>query len=105
MAYYSHMDHAKISQLRDHLSRYLDRVRAGGEVLVLDRNRPIARVVPVAGGHAAAASDAERLLALERQGLLRRGGGRLPQGWARRRRAKVKGSVLRDLLRDREAGW
>jgi prevent-host-death family protein len=99
------MDRARISQLRDHLSRYLDRVRAGGEVLVLDRNRPIARLVPVAGSNAASTADSQRLLALERLGLLRRGGGRLPQGWSRRRQVKVKGSVLADLLRDRESGW
>lgn len=33
--------------LRDHLSRYLDRVPAGEELTVTDRGRPIARLVPV----------------------------------------------------------
>ena len=36
-----------IRELRDHLSRYLDRVRDGDEVIVTDRGRAIARVVPV----------------------------------------------------------
>jgi prevent-host-death family protein len=36
-----------IRELRDHLSRYLDRVRDGDEVVVTDRGRAIARVVPV----------------------------------------------------------
>lgn len=36
-----------VKELRDHLSRYLDRVRHGDEVVVTDRGRAIARVVPV----------------------------------------------------------
>jgi prevent-host-death family protein len=38
-----------IRELRNHLSRYLDRVRDGDEVVVTDRGRAIARVVPVSG--------------------------------------------------------
>jgi prevent-host-death family protein len=38
-----------VKELRDHLSRYLDRVRGGDEVVVTDRGRAIARVVPVGG--------------------------------------------------------
>lgn len=36
-----------IRELRNHLSRYLDRVRDGDELLVTDRGHAIARVVPV----------------------------------------------------------
>ncbi len=38
-----------IRKLRNHLSRYLDRVRDGDEVVVTNRGRAIARVVPVDG--------------------------------------------------------
>jgi len=38
-----------VRELRNHLSRYLDRVRDGDEVIVTDRGRAIARVVPVGG--------------------------------------------------------
>jgi prevent-host-death family protein len=38
-----------IRELRNHLSRYLERVRDGHEVVVTDRGRAIARVVPVGG--------------------------------------------------------
>lgn len=41
-----------VKELRDHLSRYLDRVREGDEVVVTDRGRAIARVVPVGGERA-----------------------------------------------------
>ncbi len=36
-----------IRELRNNLSRYLDRVREGEEVVVTDRGRAIARVLPV----------------------------------------------------------
>ncbi|HEY3671618.1 MAG TPA: type II toxin-antitoxin system prevent-host-death family antitoxin [Acidimicrobiia bacterium] len=36
-----------IRELKNHLSRYLDRVRDGEEVVVTDRGRAIARVVPL----------------------------------------------------------
>ncbi len=36
-----------VRELRNNLSRYLDRVRDGDEVVVTDRGRAIARVVPV----------------------------------------------------------
>lgn len=39
-----------VRELRDHLSRYLEQVQAGGEVVVTERGRAIARVVPVSGG-------------------------------------------------------
>lgn len=39
-----------IKELRNHLSRYLARVEAGHEVVVTDRGRAIARVLPVSGG-------------------------------------------------------
>jgi prevent-host-death family protein len=42
-----------VRELRNHLSRYLDRVRDGNELIVTDRGRAIARVVPV---------EAERVL-------------------------------------------
>jgi prevent-host-death family protein len=38
-----------IRELRNHLSRYLDLVRDGDEVVVTARGRAIARVVPVSG--------------------------------------------------------
>jgi prevent-host-death family protein len=36
-----------VRELRDHLSRYLDRVRDGEEVVVTERGRPIARITPL----------------------------------------------------------
>jgi prevent-host-death family protein len=39
----------KIAELKDQLSRHLREVERGGEVEVTDRDRPIARIVPVGG--------------------------------------------------------
>jgi len=39
-----------IADLKNNLSAHLERVRAGEELLVKDRNRPIARLVPLAPG-------------------------------------------------------
>ncbi len=99
------MKYAKIGELRDHLSRYLDQVRDGGDVLVLDRDRPVARIVPAGSAHPAPGKDSDRLLDLERRGLVRRGRGRYPEVLNRAQPVKVRGSVLDDLLSERESGW
>jgi len=99
------MKYAKIGQLRDGLSRYIDQVRDGSEILVLDRDRPVARIVPAGSARPAPGSDAERLLDLERRGLLRRGKGRYPAVLKRGQPVKVRGSVLADLRAERESVW
>ncbi len=43
------MAEAGIRDLRNHLSRYLERVQAGEEIVVTDRGRAIARVLPIDG--------------------------------------------------------
>jgi prevent-host-death family protein len=62
------MSTVSISELKANLSRYLREVRRGGEVQVLDRGAPVARLVP------AAASDDEGIRKrLIGTGLLRPG--------------------------------
>jgi len=41
------MTTVKIADLKDHLSAHLRAVEAGAEIVVTDRNRPIARIVPI----------------------------------------------------------
>jgi len=41
------MRSVKIAELKDHLSRELRAVERGAEVVVTDRDRPIARIVPM----------------------------------------------------------
>ena len=68
---------ASVSELKAHLSRFLRDVRRGDEVQVLDRGRPIARLVglpqpPDDGG-------VEQREALVRAGVLRPGTGRVAE--------------------------
>ena len=44
------MNRVKIAELKDQLSKHLRAVEGGAEVEVTDRNRPIARIVPVGEG-------------------------------------------------------
>ncbi len=98
------MKKAKIAELKNNLSRYLEHVKGGGSILVLDRDQPVAQVVPVRVRTGSRAGDA-RLTRLERRGLIRRGTGGLPEWLGRRRPRRVRGSVLGDLLRERGSGW
>jgi prevent-host-death family protein len=41
------MRSVNIADLKNNLSQYLKEVRSGGEVLIKDRNKPIARIVPL----------------------------------------------------------
>ena len=43
------MTTVKIADLKDHLSAHLRAVEAGAEIVVTDRSRPIARIVPMSG--------------------------------------------------------
>lgn len=45
------MKHVKIAELKDRLSEHLRAVEKGAEVVVTDRDRPIARIVPFAKPH------------------------------------------------------
>lgn len=62
------MKKAKIAELKNHLSRYLDHVRSGESVLVLDRDQPVAQIIPLARPtEGSRRHDARRLLGAKRQ--------------------------------------
>lgn len=63
------MKTATISEAKNHLSELLARVKQGETVLILDRDKPVARIVPV---EATDRTDDERLGDLERRGIIRR---------------------------------
>ena len=62
------MEKATISQLKNRLSAYLKKVRAGHSILILDRDQPIARIERVAPEE----RPEDRLARLERSGQLQR---------------------------------
>ena len=64
------MKTASISEAKNRLSAYIDLVRKGETVLITDRNRPVARLAPLAAG--TPEWEQSRLADLERKGVLRR---------------------------------
>ena len=99
------MKKARIAELKNNLSRYLEHVKGGGSVLVLDRDQPVAQIVPLESTVRGSGATEERLVRLERRGLIRRGTGGLPDWLGRRKPPRLRGSVLKDLLDERDGGW
>jgi prevent-host-death family protein len=69
------MKAAAISKLKATLSEYIAFVKGGEEVLVTERGKPVARIVPVRG----VSKDDARRIDLARRGILRPGKGRISQ--------------------------
>ena len=97
------MKPVKIAELKNRLSYYLRRVQRGESILVCDRDRVIARIERVGARAPGLEPDREWLDRLERRGIIRRGSGKLPRGWLRRRPA-VAADVVAALLKDRDEG-
>jgi prevent-host-death family protein len=96
------MKTAAISKLKASLSEYLGKVKAGEEVIVTDRGRPVARIVPIQREEM---EVPPHLLAMERAGLVSIGDGAIPEEfWRKRRPADKKGQALAGLLSEREGG-
>jgi prevent-host-death family protein len=90
-----------VSNLKARLSEYLNQVKAGNEVLITDRGKPVARLVPVSRTSAVG----ESLARMERQGLIKLGSGKLPRDfWTMPRAEDPKGLVLKALLEERKDG-
>ena len=95
------MKSAAVSELKARLSEYLSQVKAGMEVLITDRGKPVARLVPVSRPKDLKPS----MVRMEKQGLIRLGPGKLPKGfWRIPRPEDPEGLVLKALLEEREAG-
>ena len=99
------MKKASIAKLKVNLSRYLDQVKRGESILVIERKQPVAMIVPVSSTGKRLESDNDRLARLERNGLIRRGTPGRSKWLLKRRPIKVTGSVLQDLLDERANGW
>jgi prevent-host-death family protein len=94
MAINGHMKTVNIAELKNRLSLYLDEVRAGREVLVRDRNRPIARIVPIThhSGHD------DELRALAAQGKIRLAEEEMDEGFWNLPAPRVSTAALRRTL-------
>ena len=96
------MKTAAVSELKALLSKYLSKVKAGEEVVVTDRGKPVAKIVPI---RRTEMEIAPHLLTLERAGLARIGKSSLPADfWTLPRPKDRKGLALQNLLKEREEG-
>ena len=91
-----------VTKLKASLGKYLKSVKAGEEVLVIERGRPIAKLTPAASADV----STERLVEMEKHGLIKLGSGKLPKGfWNLPRPKDTKGLVAKTALQEREQGW
>jgi prevent-host-death family protein len=97
------MKKASITEAKNNLSALIDSVKGGTSVLILDRGRPVARLEPVTGAHE---SHDERLDRLVRQGIVRRGSGRISPELLSEPPPRLEGglSILEALLEERREG-
>ena len=87
-----------IAALKSSLSELLAGVKAGEEILVTDRGRPVARIVPYEPG----GSELDDLV---RSGRVRRSRGDLPADfWREPKPSDPEGRLLGALLEEREGG-
>lgn len=91
-----------VSKLKASLSKYLRSVKAGEEVLVTERGRPIAKLTPARGPEMLP----DQLVEMEKQGLIKLGAGKLPKGfWDLPRPNDPKGLLGKAVLRERQESW
>jgi len=95
------MTTAAVSEVKARLSEYLGQVKAGHEVIITERGKPVARLCPLARSGPVGGE----LARLEKLGLVKLGTGKLPRGfWSRARPEDPEGLVLSALLEERESG-
>jgi prevent-host-death family protein len=98
------MKRSSISETKNQLSALIDRVRNGESIVITDRNRPVAQLVPVAE-QSGAPSDV-RLATLERAGIVRRARKPMPKAVRDKAAPAVRkgSSALNALLAERRDG-
>lgn len=98
------MKRAAVSTIKATLSACLAKVKAGEELLVMERGKPVAKLVPVSKEQDEEGGSAQ-LRDLVRAGLVRIGSGKFPVGfWKMPRPVDRKGRGLVALLNERAEG-
>ena len=98
----SNLERVSIAGLKARLSEYLARARAGEEVVITDRGRPVAKLGPLSGQSAMEG----RTSALIRAGLLRAPTQRLDRKWFEAPRPRdPSGRGVQAVLEERSESW
>lgn len=92
------MRRTNIAYLRNRLTQCLKEVRAGEEIVVRDRRRPIAKIIPFTVD-----DDEQNDADLVATGLMRKGTGKLPASfWKARRPIVPLDAVIAAVSADRD---
>jgi prevent-host-death family protein len=96
------MKSAPVSKLKATLSEFLAKVKSGEEVIITERGKPIAKIVPLPHKETAIPPHLQELA---RAGLVRLGSGKLPRDfWKFPRPKDPRGLALQALLEERAEG-
>jgi len=98
-SYYGPMKKASVSALKNQISRYLDFVKHGETILVLDRKIPVAELKPISGK-----TSKGKLVALEQKGIIKRGSSFIPAKFFKEKLGGKGAHVLAALLDERNEG-
>lgn len=91
-----------IADLKSRLSAHLKCVKAGEEIVITERGKAIAKIVPYTRSGATPAEYEDMI----KSGQIRPGSGKLPKDFFTRPRAvDPDGLLLKALLEERESGW
>jgi len=85
------MHSVNIAELKNNLSRYIEQVKAGKEIIVRDRNLAVARLAPISGARA----PDEELQRLAAQGKIRLGEGAIGEDYWNLKLPRVKTGVIK----------
>lgn len=97
---------AKLTELKNHLSRFIDQARRGERVRILVRGVPVADLVPVEASPTGDHEEDAWLGSLEADGIIRRGPGLLADELWEPVVPEISGAPLsRTVVEEREAGW
>ena len=88
------MQQVNIAELKNRLSYYLDKVRNGEELLVRDRKKPIARIVPLTNGE----DEDSEVLELIAAGIVRPAQAELPASFWKMPRPRVRGNAALEAI-------
>ena len=96
------MRSVNVAKLKDQLSKYLSFAKEGEEIVIRDRNRPVAKIVPFSPE---TADDQEALLVAQGRMRLPKERLDLKKFW-KMRMPRVSGNkAIEALLADRDEGW
>ncbi len=94
------MEKVTISRIKNQLSAYIKKVKAGETILICERDQPVARLERINNEE----RPDDRISRLERNGLLRRAKHPTPIEVLRKEVPKPKRSVVEALIAERTEG-